>query len=303
MQQQDEPRLVVASEIGGLGNRFKAWASARRMSPEALVHWPVNEVMPASFSEMFCNDCGVDEIPDHAEIYRSWRLHLEPEDEEHLPRGFTTVGSATHPALRGLGRAWWKMTGQRDDRYRYMLFPKSHSRRLSRDDGRHIDLEYQRIPPYFLNLYGRIFSEIEPRPEIVQRVDEWAAANLDQRVIGVQVRSWRDEAKRYKKYHLPAMKRLHALMKNTSRRSRFLVVSDSDEVVRTLAKQYGTERVLQFDRQTDREASWAGPEGIIEDFIDMLLLSRTETIFASYLSTFSEVAWWFGGAKARVSVF
>ena len=36
---------------------------------------------------------------------------------------------------------------------------------------------------------------------------------------------------------------------------------------------------------------------------DMLLLSRTSELFASYLSTFSETAWWLGGARAKVTVF
>ena len=296
-------RLVVAAEIGGLGNRFKAWASARRMTDDARVHWPVNAVMPASFNEMFCNDCGIEELPDDAEIYRSWRLHLEPEDLAHLPRGFTTAGSGRHPLIRGVSRAWWQFTGKRSDRYQYMLFPKSHSARLTRDDDRHIDLEYERIPEYFRSLYSAIFAGIVPRPEITERVEQWAGTNIDENVIGVQVRSWRDEAKRHKKYHLPAMKRLRELMQDADSSARFFVVSDSDEVVATLADEYGAARVLHFPRSTDRNASWAGPEGIIEDFIDMLLLARTERMFASYLSTFSESAWWFGGAKARVSVF
>ena len=97
--------LVVASEIGGLGNRFKAWVSAVRITPDARVHWPVNEVMPAAFTEMFSNDCEITELPEQAEIYRSWRLHLEPEDLKHLPENFTTVGSGSHPLLRGLGRS------------------------------------------------------------------------------------------------------------------------------------------------------------------------------------------------------
>jgi hypothetical protein len=296
-------RIIVASEIGGLGNRFKAWASARRMSPDALVHWPVNDVMPATFSDMFSNDCGIDEIPDGAKVYRSWRLHLEPEDLSHLPQGFTTAGSVKHPVIRSIGRAWWTLGGKQDDRYRYMLFPKSHSKRMSRDDDRHIDLEYSRIPAYFLDLYTKIFQSISPRPEIVQRVNDWAAANIDDKVIGVQVRSWRDEAKRHKKYHLPAMKRLHAMMASADTDSKFFVVSDSDEVIESLIRRYGAERTMAFPRTTDREASWHGPAGIIEDLIDMLLLARTQTIFASYLSTFSEAAWWFGGARADVSVF
>jgi hypothetical protein len=303
MHNNSGARLVVASEIGGLGNRFKAWASAVRMTPAARVHWPVNEVMPATFSQMFSNDCEIAEIPENAEIYRSWRLHLEPEDLKHLPEKFTTAGSGSHPLLRGLGRAWWQLTGEKSDRYRYMLFPKSHSRRLTRADDRHIDLEYERIPDYFRSLYSEIFSSITPRPEIVARVDDWANANIDEKVIGVQVRSWRDEAKRHKKYHLPAMKRLRDLMDNTNPDYRFFVVSDSDEVVESLGAEYGADRVIHYPRKIDRNASWSGPDGIIEDFIDMLLLSKTQAMFASYLSTFSESAWWFGGAKARVAVF
>ena len=35
----------------------------------------------------------------------------------------------------------------------------------------------------------------------------------------------------------------------------------------------------------------------------MLLLARTQQMYVSYMSTFSEVAWWMGGASADVSVF
>jgi len=295
--------MIIASEIGGLGNRFKAWASVLRMSDDARVYWPVNDVMPASFSQLFENDCGIGEIPQAAESYTSWRLHLEPEDLLHLPRGFTAVGSSVHPLIRGLDKAWWNFRGQRTDRYRYMIFPKSHSRRMTRADGRHIDLEYGRIPRYFRDLYSGLFRQIRVRTEIVQRVDAWAGEHLDDGVIGVQVRSWRDDAKRHRKYHLPSMKRLHTLMDASGSAARFLVVSDSDQVVRDLGARYGDDRMLQFSRTTDREASWAGAEGITEDLIDMLLLSRTRHMFASYLSTFSEAAWWFGGARAEVEVF
>jgi hypothetical protein len=84
---------------------------------------------------------------------------------------------------------------------------------------------------------------------------------------------------------------------------RFFVVSDSDEVAPALRAQYGARRILEFPRHTARAASWQSVHGITEDLIDMLLLSRTQRLFASYLSTFSEAAWWLGGARARVAVF
>jgi hypothetical protein len=297
------PSLVVSAETAGLGNRLKSWVSAMRLGSEARVCWPVNTNMPATFGELFANDAAIDAVPDGATEYSSWRFAILPEDEAHLPRGFATVGAGAHPVVRGLGKALWTLTGRRTDRYRFMVFPKQHSRRSTRADARHIDLEYERIPQYFRDVYGPLFGRIRVRPQIAARAAEWAAAALDPAVIGVQVRTWRDDPRRYRKYHVPARRRLLRLLDDVESRARFLVVSDSDEIVSELMQRYGAPRVLCFPRQTARHDSWRTAAGITEDLIDLLLLARTDRLFASYLSTFSEVAWWLGGAKARVTVF
>ena len=80
-------------------------------------------------------------------------------------------------------------------------------------------------------------------------------------------------------------------------------MSDADEIIGELAGRYGARRVLQFPRATPRRDSWRASEGVREDLIDMLLLARTRRLYASYLSTFSEAAWWLGGARADVDVF
>ena len=183
-----------------------------------------------------------------------------------------------------------------------MLLPKSHSRKSARADARHIDLEYERIPQHFRDVYGPLFRGIVVRPSIERRVAEWAANNIDAATIGVQVRTWRDDPRRYRKYHRPSWRRLLRLLDGAPN-ARFLVVSDSDEVLPLLAQRYGEGRVVSFPRRTVRLASWHSPEGIVEDLIDMLLLARTRRLFVSYLSTFGEVAWWLGGATARVEVF
>ena len=297
------PSLVVSAETAGLGNRLKSWVSAMRLGSEARVCWPVNKNMPATFDELFANGAAIDAVPNGAMEYSSWRFAILPADEAHLPRGFATVGAGAHPVVRGLGKALWTLTGRRTDRYRFMVFPKQHSRRSTRADARHIDLEYERIPQYFRDVYGPLFRHIRVRPEIVARAAEWAAAALDPAVIGVQVRTWRDDPRRYRKYHVPARRRLLQMLDAVESRARFLVVSDSDEIVNELTQRYGARRVLCFPRQTARHDSWRTAPGITEDLIDLLLLARTDRLFASYLSTFSEVAWWLGGAKARVTVF
>ena len=297
--------MIVSAETAGLGNRLKSWASAMRLDSDVHVNWEVNDAMPASFSDLFANGCGIDSIPVDAAIYKSWRLVILPEDEPHLPAGFATVGAGAHPVIRGLGKAWWVLTGRRSDRYRYMVFPKTHSRRGTREDARHIDMEYGRIPEHFRHVYGPLFERMIVRPEIARQVDEWARDNLDDDVIGVQVRTWRDYAHRHNKYYKPSVKRLARLMHDAEADTdtRFFVVSDSDEIVPSLQQQYGNSRVLHYPRRTARNSSRQSVDGTTEDLIDMLLLSRTRSLFASYLSTFSETAWWLGGAKARVRVF
>ncbi len=295
--------MIVSAEPAGLGNRLKSWASAMRLDPDVHVHWELNDGMPASFSELFANDCGIDSIPAGATVYKSWRLVILPEDEPHLPDGFATVGAGAHPLIRGVGKAWWVLTGRRSDRYRYMVFPKSHSKRSTRADARHIDMEYERIPDYFRQVYGPLFEKMVVRPDIARRVDEWARENLDDDVIGVQVRTWRDYAHRHNKYYKPSVKRLARLMHDAGPDARFLVVSDSDDIAPSLQQQYGESRVLHYPRRTARNSSRQSVDGVTEDLMDMLLLSHTHELFASYLSTFSEAAWWLGGAKARVSVF
>jgi len=303
METTSPAALVVSTETAGLGNRIKSWVSAMRLGLEYRVYWPVTENMPATFSQLFANGCSVDSIPQDAQQHISWRLAILAEDEAHLPAGFAVVGGGAHPLVRAAGKAAWQLMGRRSDRYRYMVFPKSHSKRSSRADARHIDLEYGRIPDYFRNVYAPLFAKIRPQQSISNRVDAWAAANIDETVIGVQVRTWRDDARRYRKYHIPSTARLAKLVRNQPQQARFFVVSDSDESATSLRQEFGDERILQYPRETARLDSWKSVEGMQEDLIDMLLLARTRQMLASYLSTFSETAWWLGGATASVDVF
>lgn len=282
---------------------MKSWVSAMRLDNDARVYWQVNSFMPAGFSQLFTNDCSVEEIPPGGEIYNSWRLALLPEDKVHLPAGFSTAGAGAHPVIRGLGKAWWNLRGRPTDRYRYMVFPKTHKRSGTRSDARYIDLEYERIPEYFREIYCPLFKKIQVQQAIIRRVEDWADAHLDMATIGVQVRTWRDAARRYKKYHKASMKRLYRHLDSVEPDARFLVVSDSDDTIPLFEERYGSDRIMHFFRQTRRYKSWQTPEGIKEDLVDMLLLARCSRIYASYLSTFSEAAWWLGGAAARVWVF
>lgn len=295
--------MLVSTEPGGLGNRIKSWVSAQRLDPAAKVFWPESNNMPASFSQLFANDCAVAELPPGADEHCSWRLAILEEDLAELPENFATAGGGKHPLIRRAGKIWWRLRGQPDDRYRYMILPKRFSYRSTRRDGRVIDFEYKRIPEYFIQIYAPLFARVDVRPEILKRIDSWVSGRFNDKTIGVQIRTWRDDPRRHRKHHRPSIGRLKALFDAAGPDRQFFVVSDDDDVVPWLEKLLGPERILAFPRETKRLDSWRSPEGMIEDLIDLLLLSRVNELFASYLSTFSETAWWLGGARARVSVF
>jgi hypothetical protein len=295
--------MLVSTEPGGLGNRIKSWVSSRRIDPAARVYWPATSNMPASFADLFANDCDIDTIPAGATEHCSWRLAILPEDLAALPAGFATAGGGAHPLIRRVGRIWWKLRGEPDDRYRHMLVPKGFSRRSTRSDGRVIDFEYSRIPEYFKQIYRPLFAAVQARPEIREKVDAFATEHFDDAIIGVQVRTWRDDPRRHRKHHRPAVSRLKTMLEGVDQSRRFFVVSDDDDVAPWLETVVGAGRVLAYPRETARLQSWQSTTGMVEDLIDMLLLSRSNALFASYLSTFSETAWWLGGAKAKVTVF
>jgi hypothetical protein len=295
--------MVVSTETAGLGNRLKSWMSAWRLDPQACVYWPITPNMPAAFSDLFENDCEVDSVPEGATEIRSWRLAVLPADEADLPKRFSPVNSTISPIWRGLGKLAWSVRGRRDDRYKYMIFPKTQSKRSTRRDGRHVDLEYERIPESVRERYRPLFAGIRLRRDLLAATEDFAADNIDTSTIGVQIRTWRDDPRRHVKYHRTSLERLHRLIGGAARDRRLLVVSDDDGMVHEISRRYGRDRVIFYPRRTPRAQSWQSSRGVAEDLVDLLVLARTNQYFASYLSTFSEAAWWLGGARAEVEVF
>ena len=237
-------------------------------------------------------------------VYGSWRLAVSSRRTRHTCRpGLRRSVPARTRSMRGLGKAWWSLTGERTDRYRFMVFPKQHSRRSTRADARHIDLEYERIPRLLSRRCTASCSAIAVRPEIAAAAAEWAAANLDARR--------RRRASAHLARRRPPAPQISPAVVAPARRgcsmpprsARFLVVSDSDDVAPMLAQRYGDAPHAAYPARDAARRKLAcagrhqgGPHR-------HAALARTRRLFASYLSTFSEVAWWLGGTTARVSVF
>ncbi len=85
---------------------------------------------------------------------------------------------------------------------------------------------------------------------------------------------------------------------NEMPKDKFLLCTDSKKTEDKFKKVFG-KRIIVFPKGNRKQSK---DTAIQEALIDLLLLSKTKHILGSYLSTFTELAWWFGGCKARVEI-
>lgn len=150
-----------------------------------------------------------------------------------------------------------------------------------------IDFEYQRIPYCVRKVYLRLISRLNIHPNIQQRVDH-LSKNFNKDTVSVHIRTWNDCKERHDKYHsleafIYEMDKVLLRNPNTT----FYVCSDSKSCVDTLRGKYG-DKIISYDGESS--------------LTELLLLSKNSLLIGSYVSTFSEMAWWFGGCKADVVI-
>ena len=276
--------LVVSTETGGLGNRLKSWVSSMRLARR--------RARPLAGHE------------EHAgRVRRAVRQRLRRRRRAAGRGGLRLVAPRDPTARRAASAGWvlrrWvparirscaasakrggALTGERTDRYRFMVFPKQHSRRSTRADARHIDLEYERIPQLLPRGCTASCSGGSPcgrrsprcrsdgrRPistttssackcEPGETMLAGTASITCRRCVGSRGCSIRRRARR------------------------FLVVSDSDDVAPMLASATARGASSAIRAATPRADSWLTPRGIMDDLIDMLLLGADAALVRELL--------------------
>ncbi|MDD4352749.1 MAG: hypothetical protein PHU71_07305 [Candidatus Gracilibacteria bacterium] len=159
-----------------------------------------------------------------------------------------------------------------------------------------IDFAYGRIPLSIRNDFLAHMRRLVPIKYIRQQVEEFAR-KFDSRTISVNIRSWPEPDNKLRAEILFKMESVYAKL-DKEKESNFFVVSDSAAVLHDLVKRYG-QRVIFYPKRT-QPGDRGSKCGIQDALIDLLLLSKNKVLKASAFSTYSEMAWWFGGCQAEV---
>ena len=265
------PRIILVDAVCGLANRIKAIVSALRLVGDnpMLVYinkWEVDDREDAPWNKLFdipLQTMSTEWIEANKYHHSGWRLELTAKDKSLIPSGFASL----------------RKFGNHDG------------------DWKQIDFEFFRIPRQLRASYAETFRLLRPCRHIEEHVDTFLETNGFQHddvpTLGIHLRLWNDD---------PIRRCGSELEEVTDAVSRFIdmygedvrifVASDTpDEAIPALRNV--SPRVSTFDRgacETQLEAAWC----------EMIILSKTKHLIVTRASTFSEVAWWIGGATANI---
>ena len=270
-------RTIIAANYGGMCNRLKGWISVLRIAinsePQMTprLYWPKNDLCGCNFRDLFWNPAwevnGVKGYnkDKYADVIDTWRFILFEGDE--IEKGFAKV----YPVKKG--------------------------------NGKDIDFEYDRIPKGIRKSFLNVINSMRPKEEIAAKSEEFCRRHDIENRIGVHVRrgdfNTLNDGRGKISTNGDFFKRIDELIKK-DKNVKFFLTTDDENVEKEYLKKYG-ERIVVCSRvnhKRDRDSVLAAQEALV----DLLILSKTKHILGTYLSSFTELAWWFGNCKAKVEI-
>lgn len=280
-------KFIISADISGLGNRFKNLVSMMRLSKELnrtlLLYWPKNFDCGCEFSDLFENK-------------------ISQIDEKEL--GLIKKGDC---------KVCGHILNKINEKYKYLLFrtwrfvllpgevPENFAGVFPLKKGNNIDLEYEKIPVEIRNKLIPYIKKLEPIKPIRKIVEKYTKKYNFSKIVGLHVRrgdyqytyDGRGNISTDDKF----FKRIKEILK-ISPETKFFLSTDGEETEEKYIKMFG-DKIIYFPKKSRK---YNEKEGVQEALIDLLLLSKTSCILGTFLSSFTESAWWLGGCKAKIEI-
>ena len=167
------------------------------------------------------------------------------------------------------------------------------------------DFKYNNLTQKEKDEFSPYFKFIKPKREIEDTA--WAFMNKYKEsfdkgeVIGVHIRKGDFSGLYDGRQHISTedkfISKIYDLL-ILNENYKFLICTEDEETENTFRDIFGN-AIINFPK---RYRGRNTPNSIKEAFVDMLLLSKCNIILGTFLSTFTEVAWWLGGCKAQVVI-
>lgn len=152
-----------------------------------------------------------------------------------------------------------------------------------------IDLEYNRIPQKVRDAYAKYFKALKPSQSVRSRMEE---LKMPSDYVGVHIRL-NEEWKQWNRSNGSGTRQFIHVMKKYPKNTAFFLASCDEKVAEEIKRAFPN-RVYELPQKDYT--------GDVDAIADLYLLAGGKELIATFGSSFSEVAWWLGGAKAEVKV-
>ena len=260
-------QYIVLRNTQGMCNRIKVFFSSLRFDAdfnETLhMYWPIEGMSRTPFLSLFSFD--LLQIVEHNEAFKSCS------DRQEVNIGKKRV---------------WRLDieeGEVPPGFT-KAYPKTKT-----EQSECIDLEYNRIPEKVRDVYRKYFDALKPSENVSKRMNE---LKLPEYYVGVHIRL-NEEWKQWNRSNGSGTRQFIRVMRKYPPNTMFFLASCDAKVAEEI-KRHFPERVLELPKKDYL--------GDLDAIADLYLLAGSNELIATFGSSFSEVAWWLGGAKSKVRV-
>lgn len=263
-----EAYLPFNGDWCGLGNRVKGIANFYQLGYRKFtLIWNTKSWVTDSFNHLFIlKGCIIHEVTSNEKKYVLCTKIL---------RRFLPLGVVKEEC------PFWSFILPRRFHYENL----KHKWSFSNKETYSIDFKFNEIPEDIRNLYRPFFSALYPSSLVKERI---CSVELPSNIVGVQIRNTgiKADAK-----DVSSLQTIYAAMERESSDTLFFISAMNDEIA-SLFKARFQGRIIELPNKDY--------SSMVDAVADMWLLGHCAKMIASPGSTFSEVAWWWGGAKIPV---
>src|SRR3989344_167349 len=272
-------KFIIASPAGdaGLCNRIKCIASVLRLADIArqkpLLHWPVSFTCGAGFSGLFESNAKAVKIRE-----------ISDKELGKIRKDGNFLECSSYNDFAGNSKKYSIFSA-----WRFVLLPDE------------IPAGYARIPQSLRKEFLKYIKKLAPAKGIRDTLGKFTKKYDFKNIVGVHARRTEFLLNADGRGSVSSDERFFERMRQIiekNPKTRFFLATDSKETEQNFIREFGNKIIVFSGKNWDKSSK----ESIQHALIDLLLLAKTRHILGTYLSTFTEIAWWLGNCKAQIEI-
>ena len=283
-----DKKIIISANLGGIANRIKCLIYMLRLANlynrKIYLYWVKNHTCGAKFSDLFKGN--------FTEINKEELKKINKEEINFYGDSTKKLFDFPHKYI---------ISDTVKSRYLPNEIFRNFGKEVLTEKENNMNFKFKKIPLEIRKNIIYYLDKIQPTEYIKNKVDKFAKKNNLKELVGVHIRRGDFVDKKYSPGRVSSNKkfigRMNELIKMKPK-TIFFLCTDSKEVEKMMEKEFPG-KIVKFPKTIlSRIDMKATQEGLI----DMLLLSKTKHILGTYRSTFTELAWWWGGGKAKIEI-